>query len=167
MEVKIPFYNFLNMFLTGLLFIGITTLLYCDAITKFIERKSFGDINSWLGMLLVICIVAIAYEVGLIINRMGSIILEPLLKKLALIPFDDDYVKFSVHSKAYPIMDVLSREYALSRTRIVLFVILTFLSLFSHTKIFAIPFLLIAVLYFYSCKKHARKIVSIMNSNAE
>lgn len=162
MEIKIPFYNLLNMFLTGLTFIGVNTFLFADLITDVLASKLLESINTGPEILLSVCFFAVAYEIGLIINRIGSIILETLFKKLKWIPFDDNYIRFNIQKKKYPIMDTLSREYALSRTGVALFLLLTVFSLFSQIRMLSVPLALIAIVYFFSCRKHASKIVEIM-----
>ena len=112
---------------------------------------------------LVICFAfAGCYEIGLIINRIGSIIIEVVLRKLNLIPFENDYKRFNDVKKKYPILEILSREYALSRTGIALFVILSIISIFSVHKIFILINIAIAVVYFLSCRKHSQKICDLV-----
>ena len=162
MEIKIPFYNVLNMFLTGFVFLGGIAVLFMRYVANVLECTLVTDISAGSEVVFVVCAFAIAYEIGLIINRIGSVVLEPLLKVARLIPFDDDYIKFNKQQKKYPIMSTLSREYALSRTCVVLFLLLSIAALFSETKLLAIPFTLIAIVYFFSSKKHAEKIVKLM-----
>lgn len=112
-------------------------------------------------------LLAISYEIGLIINRIGSVVLEPLFKKIHLIPFDNDYKKFNKVKKEYPIMETLSREYALSRTSIVLFLVLIAISILGENKLFGVPFILIAIIFYFSYKKFATKIVNMMKETSE
>lgn len=163
MEIKIPFYNVLNMFLTGLVFIGGCVIICPESAMAVLNSELIKDIETKPEILVVVCAFAIAYEVGLIINRIGSIILEPFLKWSELIPFDDDYVKFNVKKKEYPIISTLSREYALSRTGVVLFLILLLLSLFASNWALAIVFACVTVVYYLSCRKHSTKIVNLCN----
>src|SRR5699024_5495807 len=111
-----------------------------------------------------VCIFAAAYEVGLIINRIGSVMLEPFLKFTKLIPFNDNYTLFNQKKKEYPIMSTLSREYALSRTGIVLFLSLLILSVFLSKWSLVIIWAVITGIYFFSCRKHAGKIVELMQN---
>lgn len=167
MEVKVPFYNILNMLLTGLIFIGVVGFLFIDLSKSVIESGVLQSLATVGSVVLTICFLAIAYEVGLIINRIGSLMLEPIAKKTKAIPFNDDYVKFNIKRNKYPIMENLSREYALSRTKVVLFVLLAIISLFSPKRILFIVMILLAILYFFSYKKFAEKIVAIMDEPAE
>ena len=103
-------------------------------------------------------------QVGLIINRTGSVILEPLLKSTKLIPFNDNYTLFNQKKKEYSIMSTLSREYALSRTGVVLFLSLLILSAVEGKCSLVAICAVITGIYFLSCRKHAGKIVELMQN---
>lgn len=162
METKVPFYNVLNMFLTGLVFVGCTILQYSENIISFANSETFIRLTSISEIVLILIIVAIAYEIGLILNRFGSVILEPLLKKAKLIPFDKQYRIFQEKVQKFPIMNTLSREYALSRTGVGEFVILAILSCIRGKYELFWIFICIAIVFLLSCRKHASKIVSLM-----
>lgn len=160
MEIKIPFYNILNMLLTGFVFIGCLLLQYIEEVIFFINGKLFFNLSAIDETLLIIILTAIAYEVGLILNRFGSVILEPILKKL--IPFDDRYKVFQEKAKEFPIMNILSREYALSRTGMGEFIILSIFSWKNEKYGLMLIFLIVSSIFYLSCKKHASKIVKLM-----
>ena len=163
MEVKIPFYNIVNMLLTGLVFLGAVVFLFPETAMGVLNSPFVTKASAGPELVGVVCIFAIAYETGLIVNRIGSVLIEWCLRMLEWIPFDDDYAKFNRKQEKHRIMQTLSREYALSRTGIALFLILAVLALFSKNPLFAIPAFLVAVIYFASCRKHAKKIVAIMD----
>lgn len=163
MDIKIPFYHLVNVLLTGLVFIGGGAILLPEHAVKIL-RESFSEcISVGPETIVVICFLAIAYELGLTINRIGSIV-EFFLVKGKLIPFNEDYKLFNERKKRYPILDILSREYALSRTRIALFLILSILA--GATSHWAMGFIYVLILatYFMSCRKHASKIVELMDN---
>ena len=162
MEIKIPLYNILNMFLTGLVFIGGCVIIFPETAVAVLNSEFIKSMGTGPEIVVTVCTFAIAYEVGLIINRTGSVILDEFLKRTKLIPFNDDYVLFNQKKKEYPIMSTLSREYALSRTGIVLFLFLLVLSVFESKWSLAAIFAVITSIYFLSCRKHARKIVELM-----
>lgn len=164
MEIKVPLYNVLNMFLTGFVFIGCVMLQYPDKIIKFVYSEAFTQLTAISETLLLLFIVAIAYEIGLILNRLSSVLLEPFLKKTNLVPFDDRYHIFQEKAHKFPIMNILSREYALSRTGIGEFVILSIMSAVHSKWRLATLFICIAIVYLLSCRKHASKIVSLMKN---
>lgn len=163
MEVKIPFYNILNMFLTGLVFFGGCTMVFPDLAVSILTSDVIVNIGTGPEIVFTVCVFAAAYEVGLIINRIGSVIIEPALKTIKAIPFNDDYIKFNVKKREYPIMSTLSREFALSRTGIALFGILALIALYAGKKLFLWVFAATAIVYFLSCRKHAKKIVVLMS----
>lgn len=162
MDIKIPFYHLVNVLLTGLVFIGGCAILLPEHAAK-IFREVFSEcISVGLETMVVICFLAIAYELGLLINRVGSDAIEYCLRKCKLIPFNEDYKLFNERKKQYPILDILSREYALSRTRIALFLILSILAFVTSHWVIGFICVLILVIYFISCWKHAFKIVNLM-----
>ena len=164
MEVKVPFYNIVNMFLTGLVFLGAVVFLIPETAIEVLDSPFIAKASAGSDLVGVVCVFAIAYEAGLIVNRIGSVLIEWCLRKLKWIPFDDDYAKFNRKQEKHRIMQTLSREYALSRTGIALFLILAILALFSRKPLFAIFAFFIAMIYLVSCRKHAKKIVAIMEA---
>lgn len=91
-------------------------------------------------------------------------VIEPLLKRTKLIPFNDNYTLFNQKKKEYPIMNTLSREYALSRTGVVLFLSLLILSAVEKKCSLVAICAVITGIYFLSCRKHAGKIVELMQN---
>ena len=164
METKIPFYNIVNMFLTGFIFIGCCMFIYISTFLDLLTADYLQKICIGPESIITISFFAIIYEIGYIINRIGSIVIEPLLKKTKIVPFDDDYKKFNDCKKQYPILSTLSREYALSRTSLTLFLITTVLAAFQKQWMLLLVFLVIALLFIFSCRKHAKKIVDIIRS---
>lgn len=164
MEIKIPFYNILNMLLTGLVFVGGCIFIFPDTAATVLSSDIVKNLAAGPEIMVVVCAFAIVYEIGLIINRTGSVILEPFLKWTKLIPFNDDYTLFNQKKKEYPIMSTLSREYALSRTGVVLFLLLLILS--AVTVKWSLVFIcaIITGIYFVSCRKFAGKIVVLMQN---
>lgn len=164
MEIKLPLYNLLNMFLTGLVFLGGCVLLFWENIVNYLNNDIIKSVGTWPEFVITVLIFAVAYEIGLIINRIGSVMVETMLKKIKFIRFNDDYELFNKKKKQYPILEILSQEYALSRTGIALFFLLTILALFSNVKILSIPLFIIFVVFLFSCRKHASKIVVLMST---
>lgn len=161
MEIKIPFYNVLNMFLTGLSFLGVLVIVFPKFILNVFNNEVIKSLDFRIEVIVIVCVFSIAYEIGMIINRVGSLI-ENLLKWWKWIKFNDNYVLFNEKKKEYPIMSTLSREYALSRTRIALFLILLILSSVAREWFIAIACVIVTIIYYLSCKKHASKIVELM-----
>lgn len=159
---KIPFYNVLNMFLVGFVFIGFLLLIFYEQAYLFIASLNINLDGFGFETLITICIFALIYEIGFIINRIGSVIIEGFLVRAKLIPFNNDYKKFNDSKKKYPILEILSREYALSRNTFTLFLILTLISLKQFNWVYFGILLSICVLFFFSMRKHSTKIVKLM-----
>lgn len=158
-DFKISTYDFFNKFILGLVLIGVATFSFIDSIQNhmvpimdFIQRTQLISTAFIFGFI---------YEVGIIINRIGSLI-EEFLKAYNFIPYDDDYKKYNERKKEYPIMQTLSREYALSRNSIALFLLISIITFFRFCCYGFIP-LLIMFLFYLSCKKYAHKINKLMN----
>lgn len=164
MEIKVPFYNILNMFLTGLVFIGGCFIIFPDIAVAIFNSDIIKNLGAGPEIVITVCTFAVAYEVGLIINRIGSVVLEPLLKRAKLIPFNDNYALFNQKKKEYSIMSTLSREYALSRTGVALFLSLLILSAITVKWSLVFICAIIVGIYFVSCKKFAGKIVALMQN---
>ena len=162
MEIKIPFYNILNMFLTGLVFIGGCVIIFPEYVLSVLNTEVIKNLGAGPEIIITVCSFATAYEIGLIINRIGSVIIEDFLKWRKWIQFNDDYALFNEKKKQYPIMGTLSREYALSRTGIALFLVLFILASIAHKWPIAIACAVVAIVYYLSCRKHSSKIVELM-----
>lgn len=163
MEIKIPIYNILNMFLTGLVFMGCLAIIYPECALNILKNDIIVNIETGPEIIFTVCTFAAAYEIGLIINRIGSVLIEPFLRRIKIIPFNDDYIKYNNQKKEFPILNTLSREFALSRTGIVLFTILAIAAFDTSKYKIAGIYLIIAFIYLLSCRKHAKKIVDLMN----
>lgn len=160
MEIKISTYDFFNKFILGLVFTGVVILEYRQDLTSALEVFQAIKENTIVITVFSISALAIVYEIGIIINRLGSV-LEDLLRKTHIIPFNDDYKRYNEKKKEYPIMNVLSREYALSRNSIVLFLLISILTFIRFGWFGFIP-LAIVLMFYYSCWKYAKKIVNLM-----
>lgn len=160
MEIKISTYDFFNKFILGLVFTGVVIFAYRQDLTSAIEVFQAIKENTIVITVFSISALALVYEIGIIINRLGSI-LEDLLRKTHIIPFIDDYKRFNEKKKEFPIMNVLSREYALSRNSVVLFLLISILTFIRFGWFGLIP-LSIMLMFYYSCWKYAKKIVDLV-----
>lgn len=167
MEFKIPFYNLVNMFLIGFIFILGFFFLNPDLLKIILLNIKFYDISS---SLILLVLLPLSYEIGLIINRLGSL-LENILKtenkyterNMISRIFQFTWRKYELYQKTEkidPFVTVLSREYALSRNSLTLFFLLFFVSVYNKDLSFTITTFLLSLLFYFSMRKHARKIVS-------
>ena len=160
MEIKISTYDFLNKFILGLVFTGVVVLSFGNEVSHYFEVYSAIKWNSIITTVFSILALAIVYEVGILINRLGAI-LEDFLRLCHLIPFNKDYKKFNDKKKEYPILNILSREYALSRNSVVLFLLISIVLFIRFAWYGLIPIVIMLVFY-YSCRKYSQKIVDLM-----
>jgi hypothetical protein len=104
---KISSYNLFNYLLPGILFVAISN--------NFI---SFSFIHNG-----VIIDVFIYYFIGLIISRFGSLIIEPLLKKILFLKFSN-YKDFVLASKQDAQIDIFSEVNNMYRTFCSMFILI-------------------------------------------
>ena len=145
---KLSSYNIFNYLLPGVLFAGLG-----EQITSF----SLVHKDWIIGMF-------IYYLTGLIISRIGSLILEPLLKKIKFVRFADykDYLEaVEVDSK----IEVLSEQNNMYRTLSSLVIVLVSLKIFDELKHLwsmsddAMVFIILAVLllmFLFSYRKQTQ-----------
>lgn len=162
MSFKIPFYNAVNFLLTGLVFVGCMCIIYFSKISYIFSSSIFDKICSFPGFILGVCFISVMYEIGLIMNRIGSVFIEPFLRKIKFIEYNDNYNKYDEKSLKNPKMDILSREYVLSRTSCVEFFVLSIISLINHTWNLSILFIIAFFAFLFSTKKYAGRITKLM-----
>jgi hypothetical protein len=128
MEIKVPFYNIVNIFLPGLILVGSCVLLFLNEVKALVVKIT--EIGSaGLEVLVTVSLFAIAYEVGYIIFRIGSALIEPILKKAFRWAEYSEFIKAGKTSeKAHDKLEMLSREYGFARTQITLFIALAVLT---------------------------------------
>lgn len=107
---KISPYNIFNYLLPGVLFIAIS-----ESFTKF----SFVQGDIFIK-------VFVAYFIGLIISRFGSLILEPFLRKVTFLSFVDYSIYISATKKDQKI-DVLSEQNNMYRSICSMFILVILL----------------------------------------
>lgn len=104
---KLTSYNLFNNLLPGVIFLTfINELLHIDLLGENLAKAFF-----------------ISYFVGLVIGRIGSLIIEPFLKKVGFIKFAS-YESFVEASKKDPKIDILSESNNIYRVIIATFVLI-------------------------------------------
>ena len=163
MDIKFPLYNILNMFLTGFVFLACVIItLYPDASIEIVTKNAFINLSTVPEMILLLCFIASSYVIGLIINRVGSIVIEPILIKMKFLSFSKNYALYTKASNRITILHILSREYALSRTSAVEFIILAIWSICINKFLLSICYFTISIIFLFSCKKHSAKISTVV-----
>ena len=163
--MSLPFYNLINIFFIGVLFSIGAASLFPKLMTHSDKLLGFNS-DSF-----VFCIIAVAivYEIGIVIDRLASLITERILKSKK--SFENrsflsqllqmqwkDYAHFQKAEKKSENIKTLTREYIFSRNNLTLFVILCGAALGMEKYIHAILFGDLGLLFYFSMKKHADKI---------
>ncbi|MBR3934090.1 MAG: hypothetical protein IKJ68_09315 [Clostridia bacterium] len=165
MEFKIPFYNIVNILFSGLVFIGLCVFLIPQKLMLVLNRIQIipNDVFDLIVML------TLAYEVGLILNWLSSIIVETLL--VSRKPREErcwlsricriTWKSYSDYQKAENAkLNMLTREMNVARNHFFIFVLAGVIALWSHNWMFVIGGFLLAILFYLSYRKHSNKIVS-------
>lgn len=162
MDVKIPLYNILNMFLTGFVFLAGIITLYPVMLIEVVTGEVFIKLSIVPEIVLLLCLIASSYEIGLILNRTGSVIIELVLIKTKFLRFSENYSLYAEAIKKTPMLNTISREYALSRTSIVEFLVLAIWSTCIGKRLLSVCYLAVAIVFLFSCKKHSAKIATVV-----
>ena len=78
MKEKIPFYNIVNMFFVGAIFSIAVTLMCAEKISI---KQEYIDVAREWSFLVSAFLIIVMYEIGLIINRAASVLIEGFLVK--------------------------------------------------------------------------------------
>lgn len=167
MKDKIPFYNIVNMFFVGSVFTFIVAVLFHDHF-KTIDLSSpiFSFLKDWSVVIFAVSLI-VMYEIGFILNRASSVIVEPILAKFKIWPkyqYDKDVSEISESNSKFQSMIT---ELVLMRTHILLYLLIAVISLFSPYKWFALVCIVLIVLFIFAGQKHNSKINKIRKSNEE
>lgn len=111
---KISSYNLFNYLLPGVLFVALA-----EAWTDY----SFAQDNLLIA-------VFVYYFIGMVISRIGSLVVEPVLKKTKFVKFAE-YADFIKAAAADTRIEILSEANNSYRTLIALFISLGFLKVFA------------------------------------
>jgi len=161
METKVPFYNIVNIFLPGLVFIGSFILLFLNE-TKELANSVVSLDNIGLEVLITVSCFATTYEIGYIIFRIGAVMIEPILKKLFGWAIYDHFVE-AKKMGAEKSLEMLSREYGYARTQITLFVFLSIITGIKKHWILLGVCVLCVVLFLFTARGHIKKTITTVN----
>ena len=154
---KISSYHFFNYLLPGILFayILVNTTTY-----------SFIQNNLIVGAF-------VYYFIGLVISRFGSLIIEPILKKLSLLKFAS-YSDFVSASKKDPKLETLSETNNMYRTICSMFILILLLLAYQFVELkfpvigqwnLFILVVLLLVIFISSYKKQTEYITKRIKAN--
>lgn len=156
---KISSYNIFNYLLPGVLFV-----ILARALTKYNLVLEDNIIGAFL-----------YYFVGMTISRFGSLILEPLLKKIRFVKFRD-YKKYVTASKNDSKIELLSEVNNTYRTITSMMILLMLLKLYelidkklclSDNLGIAIGLTLILIMFLFSYQKQTKYITKRIDANNE
>jgi hypothetical protein len=164
METKIPFYNLVNMFLIGIVFVVFCSFILYGQLIDIVETYLYLlKFAKEFTMLFSLAAIGFIYMIGLIINRFSSVVIEKILILFRFIQnIEKDYKDFNNCRKENPFLYTLSREYNLSRVSFTLWLLLTILSISFCHCILAIISLGISAIFIFSMKKFSGKIHNII-----
>ena len=81
MKDKIPFYGTVNMFFVGTVFSITLFILLFDKIQYSDSIKALIKYCEKWSVVIGVAAIAMMFEIGLILNKIGSLVLTPLLSK--------------------------------------------------------------------------------------
>lgn len=154
---KISSYNLFNYLLPGVLFV---------AISKQLTDYDFIQDNDFIGAFFY-------YFIGMVISRFGSLLIEPILKKVSFLKFADykDFVSASKKDEKVELFSEVNNTY---RTIIAMLVILLLLKLYNHFQVLwnipqtittLIIVVLLLLLFLFSYRKQTNYITKRVDAN--
>ena len=166
MKDKIPFYNIVNMFFVGAVFSLFLVILLWGYIPFDWIQENAELLSDWNILISAILLIAM-YELGFIVNRMGSIIVAPFYQKIKLWPKDKYSIDVSELAQSNPRFQSMITEINLMRSHIMMFFLLLIVSVFMGKLIWGGIFLLLIAVFTFGGKKHNTKINIIRKQAAE
>lgn len=154
---KISSYNLFNYLLPGILFVFIS---------KYFTDYNYIQDNDFIGAFLY-------YFIGMVISRFGSLIVEPILKKISFLKFAD-YKSFIVASKKDDKIELFSEVNNTYRTITALFIILLLVKIYNYFQVlwnipidttYLIVIVVILVIFLFSYRKQTNYIMKRIKAN--
>lgn len=164
MKEKIPFYNIVNMFFVGCVFVIFMIPFFIDAIDLDVVKEYSEILSDWTGIISVVAIAAM-FEIGFIINRLGSIIVEPLYVILGIWPREKYDVKVSEISQNNAKFQSMITELNLMRSHIMICLIILIVALFLGKFLYALSMFALICIFSLGGRKHNTKINIIRKQN--
>ena len=157
MKEKIPFYEVANLFFVGAvfsLFFGIT--VYSEKTAEYYQELFHLCKQS---VLISSALVVIVFELGLIINRIGSLVIEPALRLIKTWPYRKPKCSLNdIKRKDYTFAANI-RNYGVYRSQVVIWFIVLIASTVCQKWLFALASILLIGLFVLSGRKVCKYIV--------
>lgn len=156
---KISSYNLFNYLFSGVLFVSLSAVF---TPYSFIQED-------------VIISIFVYYFIGLVISRIGSLLIEPTLKFFSFVKFTS-YSDFVIASKKDPSLDILSEVNNMYRTLISVCTGILLLMLYSFLKIrfswiqnceVYLLFLILLVIFLFAYRKQTNYITKRIKTNLQ
>ena len=164
MKDKIPFYNIVNMFFVGAVFSIAVFLLLHEKIT--VKPQYIALAHDW-SVLFSALLIIIMYEVGFIINRAGSVLIDTLLVKTKIWPRNEYGVDVSNISASNPKFQAMITELNLMRSHVFIYIILSVISVFLKEYWLTLLFAGVVIVFILGGRKHNEKINAIREYHAK
>lgn len=154
---KLTTYNIFNYLLPGVLFV---------VIAKVLTDFDLSQENNLLGAFLY-------YFVGMTVSRFGSVIIEPILKKIKFLEFREykDFVNASKKDQKIELLSEVNNTYRTLFSMLILLLLLKLYNIFTNifqidnTISFIALLISIAILYMFSYRKQTNFVVKRIDSN--
>lgn len=167
MKDKIPFYEIVNKFFVGAVFTIFFVIVTADKLSLIdLYNKYAAILKDWSVLVATILLIAM-YEIGFIINRAGSAFIAPLLEKTKIWPKEEYDIDISEIKETNKTFKMMITENVLSRSQILLFLILQIIALVYMNWQFVIAFLPCIIVLVFAGRKHSKRINKIRKAEAE
>lgn len=169
MSTTIPYYEIINRFLLGLLLAAGIAIFHVHEIMNWLSTETVQGLTIPAGLETVatVCLFAVVYEIGYIINRISSVVTEEFLIRIKVWPQRSNYVQFNKKSEHHKKPSILGREYDVCKGQITLYFILMSYSAIQRCFSFELFCCLFIIILLFSGRKCSNRINSLVKGNEE
>ncbi len=162
MKDKIPFYEIVNKFFIGAVFVLLYIAVSIDRLPLICFYNQYsGILKDWNIIISVVLLIAM-YEIGFIINRSSSVIIAPILRITRIWPTEEYTIDISDIKKQNDTFNSMITELVAIRSHILMYIVLAIISLLYCKYYYSLVFLLFVVLFTISGRKHNKRIRKIL-----
>ncbi len=153
MKEKVPFYEVANMFFTGAAFTVVLILIVFDHPNFNTRISELSSLFKDWSVVVSAALLIVMYEIGFILNKLGSVLLGKSLEKLRIWPRESYDISVSQLEEKNSKFKSLNTELHVTRTHIIMYLILSIVSVFFKKWILLVIFLLIAVMFLFAGRR--------------
>lgn len=158
MKDKIPYYDIVNMFFAGSVF---SIIAFAMVISKhnliLLMSENLVLLHDW-SVIVIAALLVLMFEVGFLLNRLGAVVLDPILVTLNIWPKKEYNISESKLKSENTIFRNMCIELNLTRTHIIIYVLLGIEACFLEIWIAAILFFFIIVLLVFAGRRRSEYI---------